>query len=50
MKLCDSKFRNWLEQSASELAKKLKKTSSGKYILDAEPLTEAPLAQRYFLF
>ena len=43
-------LENWLEQPAAELAKKLKKTANGKYVLDAEPLTEAPLAQRYFLF
>lgn len=43
-------LENWLETPAAELAKKLKKTAKGKYVLDAEPLTENPLAQRYFLY
>lgn len=43
-------LENWLETSAAELSKKLRKTAKGKYVLDAEPLSENPLAQRYFLY
>lgn len=43
-------LENWVETSAAELAKKFKKTANGKYVLECEPLTEAPLAQRYFLY
>ncbi|AJQ45237.1 urease subunit alpha [Ureaplasma diversum] len=43
-------LENWVETSAAELAKKFKKTANGKYIIECDPLTEAPLAQRYFLY
>ncbi|WP_031488990.1 urease subunit alpha [Ureaplasma canigenitalium] len=43
-------LEGWLEISAEELAKRFKKNAKNKYILSCEPLTEAPLAQRYFLY
>ncbi|MCV3754203.1 urease subunit alpha [Ureaplasma zalophigenitalium] len=43
-------LENWLEKPAAEIAKTLRQTENGKYVLDAEPETVLPLAQRYFLY
>lgn len=46
--LPEKEIVNWLEDS--RVIGSFKKTSEGKLIVTAEPLNEAPLAQRFFLY
>lgn len=47
--LPEVEINNWIADS-QQVIKGFKKASNGKLIVTAEPLNEAPLAQRFFLF